>query len=619
MTSEEHTHHFHSPFNSNCVVTLKRKDGVENNGTELAAITDLLTSTFEKFQVLESSSDALKVKFIDKDEAHGLEKLLGDKFPSLAEAWNVSFDYDALTHPGNIYVRGLTHDIDTQDLHQLFGPFGTIISCKIVTDEFGRSQGYGFVNFNNGASADEAIEKLNGLLVNGSKLYLNHHIAKNERLERIDYERLHFTNLYVKNLPESYNEDKLKTLFGDFGEVTSVLLPESKDKSSTQSPAQSPESSSASLPNSGTSGQSAKRFGFVGLKTHQAALKAIEALNGKEVEPGCEIFVSRAYSRDERRHASHSPPAMNVPAQHYLPMVHTPVVPMMQPMVQSPQQQSASLNSPTMATTFLPLPGPHQQQSNLYVKNLTPDIDDDALYSAFAPYGIIVSAKIMTAEDGSPRGFGFVCYKTVQEASRALVAMNDSVLDGQVIHVSFAQRNKRKPRGYNNAGTNGVINGGNGYRVNGYNNYQYYYQMPQGQNQFSYNQQYVPYANGGNRYNANGFKTKKYTQQQEQETQLSETKLNDHDLSIVELSAEVASAPSDDEKRAKVLEVLILPSLRKQGKSEEQGDAVLDKLLQQYQNGNGGSTDEKQDFWLDMINDWANEDKLLKQLNELSV
>ncbi|ODV74896.1 uncharacterized protein CYBJADRAFT_117254, partial [Cyberlindnera jadinii NRRL Y-1542] len=275
---------------------------------------------------------------------------------------------------GNIYVRGLTHDIDTQDLHQLFGPFGTIISCKIVTDEFGRSQGYGFVNFNNGASADEAIEKLNGLLVNGSKLYLNHHIAKNERLERIDYERLHFTNLYVKNLPESYNEDKLKTLFGDFGEVTSVLLPD------------------------GTSGQSAKRFGFVGLKTHQAALKAIEALNGKEVEPGCEIFVSRAYSRDERRHASHSPPAMNVPAQHYLPM------------------------------------------SNLYVKNLTPAIDDDALYSAFAPYGIIVSAKIMTAEDGSPRGFGFVCYKTVQEASRALVAMNDSVLDGQVIHVSFAQR-----------------------------------------------------------------------------------------------------------------------------------------------------------------------------------
>merc|ERR1712166_862113 len=61
------------------------------------------------------------------------------------------------------------------------------------------------------------------------------------------------------------------------------------------------------------------------------------------------------------------------------------------------------------------------QGVNLYVKNLEDVVTDDMLRDEFAAMGTITSARIMKdmGKDGRSRGFGFVCFSSPEEATRA--------------------------------------------------------------------------------------------------------------------------------------------------------------------------------------------------------
>ena len=48
---------------------------------------------------------------------------------------------------GNLYVKNLEDQIDDKRLRKEFAPFGTITSTKVMTDNSGRSKGFGFVCF----------------------------------------------------------------------------------------------------------------------------------------------------------------------------------------------------------------------------------------------------------------------------------------------------------------------------------------------------------------------------------------------------------------------------------------------------------------------------------------
>ncbi|CAJ2675405.1 unnamed protein product [Trifolium pratense] len=172
----------------------------------------------------------------------------------------------------NIFIKNLDKTIDHKALHDTFSTFGHILSCKIATDGSGQSKGYGFVQFETAESAQSAIDKLNGMLINDKQVYVGHFLRKQDRDN--DLTKTKFNNVYVKNLSESFSEDDLKNTFGEYGTITSAVLMRDADGRS-------------------------KCFGFVNFESPEDAAKAVEALNGKKVDDK-EWYVGKAQKKSER-------------------------------------------------------------------------------------------------------------------------------------------------------------------------------------------------------------------------------------------------------------------------------------------------------------------------------
>ena len=76
----------------------------------------------------------------------------------------------------------------------------------------------------------------------------------------------------------------------------------------------------------------------------------------------------------------------------------------------------------------------------LFVGSLPWAVNDEALKEAFAPYGNVISANVVTdRQTGRSRGFGFVEYENESEADAAIEALNGSELDGRNIVVNEAK------------------------------------------------------------------------------------------------------------------------------------------------------------------------------------
>lgn len=77
----------------------------------------------------------------------------------------------------NIYVGNLSYNISQNQLGDLFAQYGTVLSAKIVMDQFtSRSKGFGFVEMENQAAGNAAISALNGYQMDNRELKVN--IAK---------------------------------------------------------------------------------------------------------------------------------------------------------------------------------------------------------------------------------------------------------------------------------------------------------------------------------------------------------------------------------------------------------------------------------------------------------
>jgi cold-inducible RNA-binding protein len=84
----------------------------------------------------------------------------------------------------NIFVGNLAFTTTEQDLLQLFEPFGTVDTIRIMTDrDTGRSRGFGFVEMPDSQAAHSAIDALNGTQFAGRALTVNEARPRESRRE----------------------------------------------------------------------------------------------------------------------------------------------------------------------------------------------------------------------------------------------------------------------------------------------------------------------------------------------------------------------------------------------------------------------------------------------------
>ena len=74
----------------------------------------------------------------------------------------------------NIYLGNIAWSMTEDTVEALFAEFGTVSSVKIITDKYsGRSKGFGFVEMDDDAAAQAAIDALNDSEHDGRNLRVN--------------------------------------------------------------------------------------------------------------------------------------------------------------------------------------------------------------------------------------------------------------------------------------------------------------------------------------------------------------------------------------------------------------------------------------------------------------
>jgi len=357
------------------------------------------------------------------------------------------------TGQGNVFVKNLDLSIDNKALYDTFSLFGNILSCKVVTEKSGKSKGYGFVHFETLEAADEAIRKINGMLIANKEVYVGHFMKRTER-------GTDWTNIFVKNVPLSWDQDRFETEFGAFGPVGSCVVMVDADGKS-------------------------RGFGFVDYVEHEAAVKAIEEMHEKEVddetllegevveapaegeevekaaekeaekepekeaekegeaaekEEGAEAAEGDKPTEESEKPAEEGEKKSTTPGKRKLYVSRA--------MKKKEREQSLQRKFEQLKVERLN----KFQGTNLFVKNLDEAVDEDTLRTEFDPYGTITSIRVMRDTDRKPkegaekkangvsRGFGFVCFSSPEEATKAVTEMNGKMLLGKPMFVALAVR-----------------------------------------------------------------------------------------------------------------------------------------------------------------------------------
>lgn len=185
----------------------------------------------------------------------------------------------------NVYVKNLPEEFTEENFIALFKEFGPITSLMLSHTPEGKFKGFGFINFEDPMDASAACEKLNDTEFEGKTLYVGRAMKRSERSkmlrERFEAIKLEKQkkwagcNLYVKNLSDVIDEQKLKEEFEKFGTITSVRIMFDQSNRS-------------------------RGFGFVCFSTPEEASQAVKEMNGAILDRK-PLYVGYAQRKDVRR------------------------------------------------------------------------------------------------------------------------------------------------------------------------------------------------------------------------------------------------------------------------------------------------------------------------------
>uniref|UniRef100_A0A8C6LWP9 Polyadenylate-binding protein n=1 Tax=Nothobranchius furzeri TaxID=105023 RepID=A0A8C6LWP9_NOTFU len=363
----------------------------------------------------------------------------------------------------SLYVGDLHQDVTEAMLYEKFSPAGAILSIRVCRDMITRrSLGYAYVNFQQPVDAERALDTMNFDVIKGQPV----RIMWSQRDPSL--RKSGVGNIFIKNLDKSIDNKALYDTFSAFGNILSckvvcdengskgygfvhfetheaaeraiekmngMLLNDrkvfvgrfkSRKEREAELGARAKEFTNVYIKNFGDdmddeklrevfskygnalsirvmtddSGKS-RGFGFVSFERHEDAQRAVDEMNGKDLN-GKPIYVGRAQKKVER---------------------------------QTELKRKFEQMKQDRMTRY--------QGVNLYVKNLDDGIDDERLRKEFSPFGTITSAKVMT-EGGHSKGFGFVCFSSPEEATKAVTEMNGRIVATKPLYVALAQRKEER-------------------------------------------------------------------------------------------------------------------------------------------------------------------------------
>lgn len=228
------------------------------------------------------------------------------------------------------------------------------------------------------------------------------------------------SQLFVRQLSFSTSAESLRPLFERYGEVVEVRVPVEPD------------------------GGRCKGFGFVTFRSHDDALRAIQALNGQYFE-GKTISVAVSEKRpppvQQQQHRGRSPPPPRQHRERSPPRRH-------------PVAQHRPLAAPSTTTAFPERRHEVSMDGKIYVSGLPPHTTEDMLAEHFSMSGKIArkrqargypdqwppNIKLYVGERGEFRGDALVTYEDPNASLTAPGFYDGGDFHGSTISVQLATK-----------------------------------------------------------------------------------------------------------------------------------------------------------------------------------
>ena len=330
----------------------------------------------------------------------------------------------------SLFVRSLPQNATSESLTNFFSQFLPVKHATVVIDSKSkRTKGYGFVTFADVEDAQSAKDAINGSLFEGQKIKVElaepRHRVVNEdgtttatkakarpALQKRDFQ--HSTKLIVRNLPWTIKEpEHLAVLFRSYGKIKHVTLPQKKF------------------------GLSAG-FGFVVLRGRKNAERALEGVNGRQVDGRTlavdwavekeiwEMLQNETKEQDSRNEdiddltVSRVNQSVSSQDSHQIDI---------EDVSQSDARQSDSDREGSRPTSNEGKeadgdPAPWRmdnRNSTLFIRNLPFSSTDESLRGHFELFGPVRYARVVLDQATErPKGTGFVCYYNQEDADSCL-------------------------------------------------------------------------------------------------------------------------------------------------------------------------------------------------------
>ncbi|CAF1145289.1 unnamed protein product [Adineta steineri] len=348
-------------------------------------------------------------------------------------------------------------DVTEAMLFDKFASAGPILSICVCRDMITRqSLGYAYVDFEFPDDAERALDTMNFDLLRGRPL----RIMWSQRDPAL--RKSGVGNVFIKNLDKNIDKESLYDVFSAFGNILSCKIITDENGES-------------------------KGFGFVHFETQEAADNTINKVNGMLLADK-KVDVGRFISCDQHADSGGQRKFTNIFIKNFgdqfdeekLRDLLSKYGKILDLKIESDENGRSkgfgfcnfenpeeaedavqNLNGLTVGDKQLYV-GRFQKKNeqssemkrkrdelrqerinkyqgiNLYIENLDDTIDDEQLREEFSKFGTIISARIIS-ENGGSKGFGFVCFSTLDEATKAITEMNGSTFGSKPLYVALAQ------------------------------------------------------------------------------------------------------------------------------------------------------------------------------------